>query len=221
VLDTQKICGSVTRAAGRIELVVDADSMQIAAHLLAIRLVPCAVLCALATVGDGVAAETNRPVTAPVALDLTPPVLLIAETPTFSSSQFRPRPPSLFDIKALPTDPSESPMLEGTTVWQRMRDFKAHGRVRVLTLWQTRGSSLSLQAGKRGDPSLQWTSRLNRSETTRGLLDSMFTTSLGHADQSRPYTARANAVQAPQKQTSSPSDLKQPAGYSASTVSQR
>jgi len=185
--------------------------MQIAAHLLAIRLAPCAILCALATIGDAVAEETSRTAVAAAALDLKAPVLPLPEGPNFSSSEFRPRPPSVFDTKALPNDPSESPMLEGTTVWQRMRDFKTHGRVRVLTLWESTGSTLSLQAGKRGDPSLQWSSRLSRGEATRGLFDSVFAVPLGHADHSRPTTARATTVQSPLKQTSSPSESKQPA----------
>jgi len=196
--------------------------MRNAAYSLVTRLVPCALLCALASIGEAVAEETGGQAAVPRALDLTPPPLPMPEAPLFSSSEFRLRPPSMFDTKARFTDSSESPMLEGTTVWQRMKDFKSHqGRVRVLTLWETRGSTLSLQAGKRGDPSLQWTSRLTRSEATRGLLDSMFTTSLGHADHGRPTTARANNVQISQKQTSSPSEANQPAGYAGSTVALR
>ena len=50
-----------------------------------------------------------------------------------------------------------------------------HGRIRVLTLFQSHASELSLQAGKRGAPSLQWTSRLsNWRESSRGLLDRLF-----------------------------------------------
>ncbi len=196
--------------------------MRNAAYSLVTRLVPCAFLCALASIGDAVAEGTGGPAAAPRTLDLTPPTLPMPEAPLFSSSEFRLRPPSLFDTKARLTDSSESPMLEGTTVWQRMKDFKSRqGRVRVLTLWETRGSTISLQAGKRGDPSLQWTSRLSRSEATRGLLDSMFTSSLGHADHGRPNTARANNVRMPQKQASSSSEVKQPASYTDPTIALR
>ena len=55
-------------------------------------------------------------------------------------------------------------MLRGTSVWQRLSDYKSHDRVRLLTLWESPGSTVSLQAGKRGDPSLQWTSRLMNRE---------------------------------------------------------
>jgi hypothetical protein len=52
----------------------------------------------------------------------------------------------------------------------------------VVTLWETGGNSLSLQAGRKGDPTLQWTSRLtNRGSATRGLLDDLFSTSFGSA----------------------------------------
>jgi hypothetical protein len=53
-----------------------------------------------------------------------------------------------------------------------MADYKSQGRVRLLTLWQMRGSSLSLQAGRHGAPSLQWsTPWVHREGTSRGLFD--------------------------------------------------
>ncbi len=65
-------------------------------------------------------------------------------------------------------------MLRDTSVWQRLADYRAHGRIRLLTLWETGGSSVSLQAGKKGEPSLQWTSRsMNRGGATRGVLDQL------------------------------------------------
>jgi hypothetical protein len=42
----------------------------------------------------------------------------------------------------------------------------------LLTLWQTGGSSLSLQAGKGGAPSLQWsTPWVHREGASRGVFD--------------------------------------------------
>jgi hypothetical protein len=94
-------------------------------------------------------------------------------------------------------------MLRGTTVWQRLSDYRSRDRVRVVTLWETGGSSVSLQAGKKGDPSLQWTSRLmNRGGATRGLLDQVFATSVGGVARSlhlAPHAAGADAFGKPSK----------------------
>jgi hypothetical protein len=76
-------------------------------------------------------------------------------------------------------------MLRGTTVWQRMEEYRVHDGVRLLTLWESRGSTVSLQAGKRGDPSLQWSSRLtSHGGVTRGLLDQLFSVSIAGAGSS-------------------------------------
>jgi len=90
------------------------------------------------------------------------------------SKDFRPRAHSLFDV-----DPhlnvADDSLINDTTVWQRLSEYRAHDRVRVLTLWESGASTVSLQAGKHGDPSLQWTSRLmNHGGATRGLLDRLF-----------------------------------------------
>jgi hypothetical protein len=88
-------------------------------------------------------------------------------------------------------------MLRGTTVWQRLSDYRSRDRVRVVTLWETGGGSVSLQAGKKGDPSLQWTSRLmNRGGATRGLLDQVLATSLGGVAHSLHLTPRAAGADA-------------------------
>ena len=116
----------------------------------------------------------------------------------FPPNEFRPRGHSLLDKDLAIGAPDEAPMMPGTTMWQRLADFRTHGRVRVVTLWETGGSSVSLQAGKRGDPSLQWTSRsLNRGGATRGLLDGWLTASFSgagkglHFGQHRPGEAAA------------------------------
>lgn len=66
----------------------------------------------------------------------------------------------------------DAPMGRDTSIAQEIAQFKSQDRVRLLTLWQSRASSLSLQAGKRGAPSLQWsTPWMHRDATSRGLFD--------------------------------------------------
>ena len=108
--------------------------------------------------------------------------LPIAEEPAFSATDFRPRKPTAFDKDPAASAFGEPSLLQNTTVWQRLSEYRSHDRVRVLTLWESGSSSVSLQAGRRGDPSLQWTSRLmNRDGSTRGVLDRWFSTSLARA----------------------------------------
>ena len=53
-------------------------------------------------------------------------------------------------------------------------------------------ATVSLQAGRHGDPSLQWTSRLmNRGGATLGLLDRVFSVSLARASSGRVRAQRA------------------------------
>jgi hypothetical protein len=103
----------------------------------------------------------------------------LPESKTFSTQDFRPRGRSILE-KELRIDAfDDAPAMGGTTMWQRLSEYRSSGRVRLLTLWETGGSSVSLLAGKRGEPSLQWTSRLmNRGGATHGLLDRFFSTSL-------------------------------------------
>ncbi len=93
----------------------------------------------------------------------------------FSATEFRPRRHSIMGLGSPRSEASiiDAPMLQSTSVWQQLADYKSQDRVRLLTLWQTGGSSLSLQAGKRGAPSLQWsTPWVHREGTTsRGLFD--------------------------------------------------
>jgi hypothetical protein len=111
----------------------------------------------------------------------------------------------MFDSGPMVNSFVDTPMLRGTTVWQRMSEYKSHDRVRLLTLWESSGSTVSLQAGKRGYPSLQWTSRvMNGGGSTRGLLDRLFAVSLAgagtrlrHTDQSASAAATPNPVSVP------------------------
>jgi len=100
----------------------------------------------------------------------------------FSTTDFRPRKRTVFDGDPAVNAFGDASLLRTTTVWQRMSDYKSHDRVQVLTLWESSGSTVSLQAGHRGDPSLQWTSRLmNHGGSTQGLLDRLFSVSLAGA----------------------------------------
>jgi hypothetical protein len=118
-------------------------------------------------------------------------------------SDFRPRGRSILEKESRPGAADDAPMLRGTTVWQRMGDFRSRDRVRVVTLWETGGSSVSLQAGRKGNPSLQWTSRLmNRGGATRGLLDQAFSTSIGGVVRNlhlTPHPSGADALGKPSK----------------------
>jgi hypothetical protein len=116
---------------------------------------------------------------------------------SFSADEFRPRGRSMLEKDSPFVDAEAAPMLKGTTVWQRLSDYRSHDRVRVVTLWEAGGSTVSLQAGRRGNPSLQWTSRLmNRGGATRGLLDQVFSTSLGGFARSLHLTPRPAGTEA-------------------------
>ncbi len=106
----------------------------------------------------------------------------LPEAKTFSTEEFRPRAHStLSPVSHVATADDES-LMSRTPVWQRLSEYRSLDRFRLVTLWETGGSSLSLQAGRKGDPSLQWTSRLmNHGGAPRGLLDELFSTSLGSA----------------------------------------
>lgn len=100
----------------------------------------------------------------------------------FSSTEFRARKRSVLDREPVLGDTANASMLESTTVWQRMSQYRSQDRVRLLTLWESSGGAISLQAGRRGDPSLQWNSRvMNHDGSTRGVFDRLLSMSLGGA----------------------------------------
>jgi hypothetical protein len=118
--------------------------------------------------------------TLPASLSLDGVVLPVERR--FSATEFSARRPNCMDRLPVQRDKFSvtAPALRQTNVWQRLRDYKSKDSVRLVTLWETRGSSLSIQASKHGDPSLQWTSRsLNRGGATRGLLDGLVAMSIG------------------------------------------
>jgi hypothetical protein len=122
----------------------------------------------------------------------------VPEAPVYSAREFRPRGPSLSESNAR-TVAGEQPLMNNTTVWQRLSDYRTHDRLSLVTLWETGGNSLSLQAGRRGDPTLQWTSRLmSRPGAGRGLLDELFSTSVGGIGRNLHFN-RAGAADSPTK----------------------
>jgi hypothetical protein len=89
-------------------------------------------------------------------------------------------------LEAVSPTPLEGPFQSKpapvTSPLQRLADYRAQGRVQLLTLWESSRNTVSLQAGKHGGPSLQWSSHVtNRGIATRGLLDRFVASSLGAA----------------------------------------
>jgi hypothetical protein len=148
------------------------------------RSLPGFLLIALLCCGDAVADErASNPGAAPgstVVGFFTLPK--DAGATPFSSSDFRPRKRTVFDRDPVSGTSADAPVLENTTVWQRMSEYRSQDRVRLLTLWESSVGAVSLQAGKRGDPSLQWNSRfMNHDGSTRGLFDRLLSVSFGGA----------------------------------------
>jgi hypothetical protein len=102
-----------------------------------------------------------------------------AEAQVFSPTEFRPRKQSL-ETAAAGSEVSviDAPMLRDTSIAGELSEAKTQDRVRLLTLWQSRASSLSLQTGKHGAPSLQWsTPWMHRDAASRGLFDRLLAVS--------------------------------------------
>lgn len=100
------------------------------------------------------------------------------EPQAFSATEFRPRKRGFLDEAAARSEASviDAPMRHDTSLAREIAEFRTQDRVRLLTLWQSRASSLSLQAGKRGMPSLQWsTPWMHPNATSRGVFDRLLT----------------------------------------------
>jgi hypothetical protein len=124
----------------------------------------------------------------------TAPVLV--EPRTFSTSEFRPRPHSFLDFDGGRTETrlTDMPTLQDNSVARQMTEFKSQDRLRLLTLWQSHASSLSIQT-KRGAPSLQWSTPLmHRDSGPRGLFDHLFSISPQGAFGARNSTPRQPSV---------------------------
>jgi hypothetical protein len=110
------------------------------------------------------------------------PNIRASNQPQFSASEFSARKGSVPQALPVETETLQTEPLHSTSAWQRLADYRAQGRVQLLTLWESKGSTISLQAGHHGGPSLQWSSRvMNRGGATRGLLDRFVASSLGAA----------------------------------------
>ena len=116
-------------------------------------------------------------VDAPRAFSMT--MAPIDEPQTFSATEFRPRRLGFSGVDPGKHETSiiDAPMLD-TSVARQWRESKSQDRVRLLTLWRSSVSSVSLQAGKHGMPSLQWsTPWMHRDVASRGLFDRFVTLS--------------------------------------------
>lgn len=140
--------------------------------LLALALVSC-VCCGEAPAKDrppGADAplKPGAEASAPFALSVPR-----GETRAFSATEFRPRRQGISGADAPGHERSiiDAPMLD-TSVARQLRESKSQDRVRLLTLWRSSASSVSLQAGRHGMPSLQWsTPWMHRDVVPRGLFD--------------------------------------------------
>jgi hypothetical protein len=136
-------------------------------------------------IDDSASKSSEVPRAAPASAAMHAPLMLSLDRydndlRTFSATEFRPRTHAQSDFSETSRDSilGDKASFEGT-VWQRMAEYKSQDRVRLLTLWQTRGSTLSLQAGKRGGPSLQWSSPwMMRDGATKGLFDRLLSVPL-------------------------------------------
>jgi hypothetical protein len=138
------------------------------------------------------------------------PTQLTAE-PLFPN-EFRPRSNGFLDVgggrDAMRM--TDMPRFQDTSVERQMAQFKSQDRLRLLTLWQSHASSLSIQAGKRGSPSLQWSTPLMRRDAgSRGLFDRLLSVSpQGAFGGSRNTVPRQAAALAPSKSLELSSALK-------------
>jgi hypothetical protein len=123
-------------------------------------------------------ADTQKTALAPIAAPSLPAAFAFSaqpNIPVFSPTEFRPRKHGLLEAAAAARSEDsviDAPMLQDASLARELSESKTQDRVRLLTLWQSRASSLSLQAGKRGAPSLQWsTPWMHPNAASRGLLD--------------------------------------------------
>lgn len=124
-----------------------------------------------------------------------------------ASGDFRPRGRSVLERDSQGSVFQDSPTLRSTNMWQRLADYRSHGRVRLLTLWETGASSVSLQAGRKGEPSLQWNSRsMNREGATRGLFDQLMPASMTNGTRNSHASQRATSSDSTTRLTR-PSDI--------------
>jgi hypothetical protein len=98
-------------------------------------------------------------------------------------TEFRLRGQSLSSPQPAALGLDTAPTLHATNAWQRLEDFKARRGIRLLTLWENKFSTISLQTGKSGNPSLQWTSRsFSSGDASHGLFDRLVSKGLDELD---------------------------------------
>jgi hypothetical protein len=115
-----------------------------------------------------------------------------AEPRSYSAQDFRPRGRSVLEPD--PRGPADQNLAFDTTIWERLNEYRNHDRIRVLTLWESGASAVSLQTDHKGGPSLQWTSRLmNRGGATRGLLDRLLPVSIPGSGSSHSIVGRSTS----------------------------
>jgi hypothetical protein len=115
-----------------------------------------------------------------------------AETKSYSAKDFRPRGRSVLETD--PRGPAQDNLAFDATIWQRLNEYRNRDKIRVLTLWESGASNVSLQTDHKGGPSLQWTSRLmNRGGATHGLLDRLFPVSIFGNGTSRDLVTRSTS----------------------------
>jgi hypothetical protein len=105
---------------------------------------------------------------------------ILAEPEPFSQNEFRARKRGFLELNGGRSDTrlTDMPLLQDNSIARQMTEFKSQDRLRLLTLWQSHASSLSIQAGRKGAPSLQWSTPLMRRESSpRGLFDHLLSVS--------------------------------------------
>lgn len=179
-----------------------ADSAARRCNIIRENVVLTLVLCSVVRATQALAGDQ------PSNLDSAPmfPAPFVSAKPladdAFSATEFRPRKHDVVGLESARNEASiiDAPMLRSTSVWQQLADYKSQDRVRLLTLWQTRGSSLSLQAGRRGAPSLQWsTPWVHREGTSQGLFDRLLAVPVRAAGNNLRSVARPTGVAAQPK----------------------
>jgi hypothetical protein len=136
------------------------------------------------------------------------------EAQVFAPTEFRARRPGPLETAAATNQAFafDAPMLRDTSIARGLSESKNQDRVRLLTLWQSRASSVSLQAGRHGAPSLQWsTPWMHRDAASRGLFDRWLdVTPRGFASAARGGAPRQAAAIAPAKamDSAAPIDIK-------------
>jgi hypothetical protein len=126
----------------------------------------------------------------------TPPAAL----PAFSPTEFRPRKQGLLEAAGARSENSviDTPMLKDTSIARELSGARSQDRVRLLTLWQSRASSLSLQTGKHGAPTLQWsTPWMHRDTESRGLFDRLLPAPHGFSSAFRGSSSRPAGAMLP------------------------